>query len=643
MDKVLGFIKSFVPELVVILSIGVLLGLNAGVFEIDPYSEFFHIESAKESLMAGRFWMPILSGHDYLVRAPLWTWIVEICFKLMGVSLWAARLPAVICSVLGLVFTYLLTLQLTKSRFSGFFAAGVLGTMWGYFHLGSLSTADSLASALYIAFAWTFLQWHSFAGRRTVISIEMNTFSGVFGFILGILILLKGSLTVGLLLLVAFIYLMLTQSFHLLQRLNVGLVLGPLFLLPLPWLIWASTHSGNPMFIYDYLLGHPWARFVGAGPWQGLQADFLFYLKRLPLDLLPYIVFLPAILLDEGLIIRRGATHTQPWIIWLLLWFLAGVLTCSLSVFHEPTRMLAFYPPLAVLLGYYFGQVMEAAASPKTSSYNGSLIVCIGLMMLGAVIGTVLIFQVIPSNYVAGFWHLPGQSVIESLQFGKHQVDLPEAFPLWKFWLIPGPFILLIGGFALFLLQSERRLSPTPLTLVGTFIVMLLFIKALYLPIMHRPVSESLARQLNHIAKKGDLIVLYSLHPDIKRALFYLQGDKLAYTRIARTPALIQQNLEREKGTLYGIMRESSFFNELKPEARNLLQVNQYNWDWDTSRTSELTRFLGIRQPRFDNMKSGLISFRSLPQVSLQAMREAQAQEELMANPEAYARKKRRR
>lgn len=643
MDKLFGFIKSFLPELVIILAIGLLMALNAGVFDIDPYSEFFHIESAKESLLAGRFWMPLLSGHDYLVRAPLWTWVVEVCFKLMGISVWAARIPAIISALLGLVFTYLLTLQVTKSRFSGFFAAAVLGTTWGYFHLGSLSTADNLATVIYVAFAWAFLQWHSFAGRRTVLSIEMNTFSGAFGFMLGTLLLLKGLPAVILLIVLAASYLLLTHSVGLLQRMNFALALGPLVLMPLPWLIWASTHSGNPVFIYDYLVGQPWARMTGSGPWQALHPDFLFYLKRLPLDLMPYIVFIPAILLDEGLLIRKGAVHTPPWVHWLLLWFGLGLLTSSFSAFHEPSRMLPFYPPMAVLVGYYFGQVMESSAGPKTPSYTGSLIACIGLMMLGAVFMTVLIFQIVPSNYVSGAWHLPGQAVVESLQLGKHQIDLPEAFPLWKFWLIPGPFILLIGGFVLFLLQSERRLSPTPLTMVVTFMLMLLFIKGLYLPIMHRSVAESMARQLNQQARQGDLIVLYSLHPDIKRILFYLKGDKLAYTRLVRKPTLIADNLEREQGMLYGAMREQSFFNDLKPQTREMLQVSRYDWKWDTSQIGELSKFFSIHQPRFDNMKSGLIAFRSLPAVSLQAIREAEAQEAMMANPEAYRRKRRHR
>ena len=84
-------LQSFLPEILLLLILGVMLGCNIDLFAIDPYSELFHITAAKESLQAGHFWLPVLNGHEYLIRAPLWTWIVESSFKVLGVSLWAAR------------------------------------------------------------------------------------------------------------------------------------------------------------------------------------------------------------------------------------------------------------------------------------------------------------------------------------------------------------------------------------------------------------------------------------------------------------------------------------------------------------------------------------------------------------------------
>lgn len=624
MDKVTGAVRAFLPEFLLLLVFGVVLMLNVGVFDIDPYSELFHIEAAKESLLAGRFWIPTLHGADYLIRAPFWTWVLIITFKCLGVSLWAARLPAVICALLALVFTYMMTMELTQSRFSALLAAAALGTTWGFFHMGSLSTAESLGTAIFMAFGWAFLQWHSFAKRKTTIPVEMDLFSGVIGALLGLLLLVKGSISLLALLGVALLYLLLTQTVSLVQKLNWGLVIAPLILIPLPWIAFVSIMTKNPMFVADYLVTMPLQRWLGLGPWLGLKIDWLFYLKRLPWDLMPYVLLIPAVFIDNGLIGRRGNLQSAtPWLLWLCGWFVLGVLVYSCSVFQEPSLMLPFYPPIAILAGYYLGQVLESASGLKTQAYDNTLMVYIAVLMFGAVLGSILVFQVLPSNYVAGFWHLPGQAVLESLKLGKHQIDLPEAFPIWKFWLIPGPFILLLGGFVLFLFQSERRTSTTPFVLVGTFVVFLLFIKVLYLPIMHRPVDEQFAKQINRQAKPGDQIVLYSLHPDVKRVLFYLSADKLARTRLMNKPEELQQTLVDPPGAVFGVMRENSFFQELPTDTRDLLQVRGFNWKWDMNHVHEMAKLVLGRQPNFEKMKSDIIYVQSLSPVILQALHEA--------------------
>jgi len=298
-------------------------------------------------------------------------------------------------------------------------------------------------------------------------------------------------------------------------------------------------------------------------------------------------------------------------------------------VFHEPTRILPLMPPMAVLAGYYFGRVTESKA--PAMDYNNTLVAYIGLLMLSAVLCAVVIFQVVPSDYVSGYWHLPGQAIVESLQLGKHLIELPEAFPIWKFWLIPGPFILLIGGFMLYILYSERRLSLTPVTLIGSIFGFLIFIKLLYMPIMYRPMPEAFAKRLNHQVQQGDGIVLYSMHPDIKRVLFYLDPKKLAHVRTVQKPDLIEQNIMPPHGVVYGLMPEKDYFADLPVADRNLLQITHADWNWDTGNLGELRKFFIIRQPQFDLMKSELLSFQSLPPASQEALRELRQAEALLS------------
>lgn len=630
MDKNVTGWQALLPEIVLLAMLGLLFAWNANTFEIDPYSEIFHLVSAKETVHAGHFWIPVLNGHDYLIRSPFWTWVITVCFKLFGSKLWAARIPAIFCAMGGLSLTYLVTMELTASRMASLFAAFVLGTSWGYFHLGTLSTADILATCLYLGYFLTLLKWHNVASRRSPLPLEINIFSASFGLILGLLLLVKGSLSAGLLILIGLVYLFFHQDLFLISRLNMRLLVELLLLMTLPWLIWASVASKNGLFFMDYLVAQPFQRMFAEGVWSGLQWDPLFYLKRLPTDLLPYLLFIPAAFV-ECILPRRSAgsfqIQSEPWLLWLTVWFFAGLALYSMSAFQEPTLLLPFYPAAAILIGHYLGRATEGVTGSEW--YNNTVCVYVLSLMAVAVLCSIIIFQVLPSDYVKGFWHLPGKPVIDYLQIKDHRIDLQEAFPLWKFWMIPGPFILLLGGLTLHVLQLLRRNTAGVFAILSTSLLFLLFVKVIYLPILQRPVPERFAQQLNKHVSNRDTIVLYSLHPDIKRVLFYLDDQKAPLTRVVRNDAEFQKTLTQSSGTVYGVIREKSYF-DIDYTYRNLLRINQFNWKWDMTRLGELQKLIVVRQPMFNKMKSEMLYFQSVPTSSIQAL---QAEMGINADP----------
>ncbi|HEY9686683.1 MAG TPA: glycosyltransferase family 39 protein [Coleofasciculaceae cyanobacterium] len=614
--------RDLLPELILLVTMALLFAVNATAFDIDPYSELFHIVSAKESVAAGRFWTPMLNGHDYLMRAPFWTWLVIPFFKLLGTSLLVARIPAVICALAGVALTYALTMALTRNRMSALFASSILGTSWGYLQMGSLSTADILATDLYLAFGWCLIQWHSVAGRRQTLPIEMTVYSVSFGLIVGFMLLVKGTLGALMLTTLGLLYLGLNGRLEILERLDFRYLLGLAVLIPLPWLAWTSYTSGNTLFPVDYLLFHPLNRYLGMGAWQGLHANPWLYVRQMTVGLLPYVFFLPALLFDQDPgAFRRSFTDNQSATPWLFAWLLLGVGVASFSAFQEPSLMLPFYPPVAILIGSYLGRSAEAAVG--TRFFNRTMSIYVVILMALAVMMASLIFQVLPSNYVNGFWHGPGQPVLEFLEIKDHKIELPEAFPIWKLWLIPAPFILLLGGVLVYILQVMRRVSTSTVALIATSAVFLLFLKAVYLPMIQRPVPQAIAEALNKQVTQQDEIMLYSLHPDVKRVLFYLDADKLDQVRFVRQPKQLEKRLAEGQGRVFGVIREKSFFNDLDYNYRNLLHVNYFDWKWDTSRLGELRKFMAIRLPVFDKMKSEMLYFQSMPR---SAMAELQAQ-----------------
>jgi 4-amino-4-deoxy-L-arabinose transferase-like glycosyltransferase len=633
MSKLAGIFESFLPELLVLVAMAVLLGCNADLFSIDPYSELFHIASAKESMQVGHFWIPALNGQDYLIRPPLWTWLLTVVFQIFGASLSVARVPAVLSALLGLGLTGMLAKQLTGNRLAGCFAAAILGSGWGFVHLSILSTSDILTMDLYLGFLIAFMQWFNVAEKRHSTRAESDVFCLVMGVIAGLLLLLKGTLGLLIVAVIALSYLTLTQNWRLLQRLSPAPLFLPLLFIPLPWLLGASFASHNPLFIWDYLVSQPFFRLLGIGPWQGLLMDPLFYLKRLPLDLLPYLLLLPAIVLDDSLMPRiaqkagqrrvgtamgnsSSASIGGPWLPWALIWFGTGLVVYSLSAFQEPTALLPFYPPLAIITGMYLARVLEGEAG-LGRAYRNTATVMVLVLMSAAVLLAIFVFQVLPANYVDGFWQLPGKPTIAFLDFGDHHIDLPEAFPLWKLWLIPGPFLLLLGGILLFVLQAMQRLPLTASASVGVFMTFFLFVKLLCLPVLSRPIPMLTAQAINRRVHSGDEIVLASRHSDVKRSLFYLNRRPDVPIRFLNDPNDLatyeSKGRANRRGQLLGLMREKSYYQNPDYTVREHFRILSCYWAWDANRRSELLKFLLMRSPVFNRMKSGLVAFYSLP------------------------------
>ncbi len=609
--------RDFLPEFITLAALVLTFALNAGVFEIDPYSELFHLEAAKETAHAGGFWIPVLQGHDYLVRAPLWTWLVTLLFKLAGPGLWVARLPAILFALLAVWLTYMTGVVVFRSRTVALFSALVLGSCWGYFTQSVLSTADIAVTSLMLAYTMLVAQWHPAATRRYVVREEVRVYSLAFGVLLGLMLLLKGSMMVAIMALMLVVFLARTGTLKALNTLLWPYVLAGMLIIPLPWLVGVAMAQGNSGLILDYLFIQPFQQWMGRGIWASLQPDWLFYIRRAGVAFLPYLVFLLAFWLDTPMK-RKIDAATRPWLLWMVLWFFVGVGFYSLSHFQEPTVMLAFYPALALLAGYYLGRALEMGET--TRAYNAATGGYIVVLMLLAVALTVFIFQVLPDDYVLGYWHFPGQALLTALHVGI-EIPLEEPIPLWKLWLLPGPVILVAGGTVLYFMFENRRVHMAGFALIMTCIVFLLGVKSLYLPILHRPVPATLAAELERQVPPPREVLIYSRHPDLKRVLFYLNPDLSGRVRFLSSPESLAALLRQPDtgGDVYGVIRENAYY-ALDPSIRQRLRIQDAGWKVDVVKLGELAKILQARLPLFERMESRIILFQVLPE-SVQPVR----------------------
>jgi len=222
-------------------------------------------------------------------------------------------------------------------------------------------------------------------------------------------------------------------------------------------------------------------------------------------------------------------------------------------------------------------------------------------------------------------------------------------------WLIPGSIILLIGGLSLFVLQLRQRYAMTVPVTIGIFLSFFFFVKGIDLPIMQHAVPQQIAADLSRRANVGDTITLYTTRPALKRVWFYLKPKPYVSVKfkphgpfkdplLAEAPAdavtlktpeaekprrrrrhrrheseeqspvvAIVEPLAPQPAThQYGVVGEKTYFQQFSSDFRDATRVLSYGWTWEHAQGSEILKFLMIRAPQFNKMKSGLLAFEDL-------------------------------
>ena len=107
---------------------------------MDP-DEGRYAEIAREMLLLKDWLIPHLNLVPYLEKPPLVYWLTSLSFSALGLTEWAARLPAALAALAGVYLAFWLGRALWGER-QGFWGAMVLATCSGYVILARLLTLD---------------------------------------------------------------------------------------------------------------------------------------------------------------------------------------------------------------------------------------------------------------------------------------------------------------------------------------------------------------------------------------------------------------------------------------------------------------------------------------------------------------------
>jgi 4-amino-4-deoxy-L-arabinose transferase-like glycosyltransferase len=317
-----------------------------------------HGQMARNMVDSGDWVIPHLNGVPYIEKAPLPYWLIAICYLVLGVHDWVARIPTALAAVL-LCFVTARYGAWAFGRRAGFYAGLALATCVGLFLFTRILIPDVMLTLTVTLCFMAFQRLMNEDGEE----LHSRRWAAVLGVSLGIGVLLKGLLAIVVPVGAVFVYLVLTRqlfSRDVWRRLRPITVFFIFLLVAAPWHVLAtlrmppyfnfSMHSGPGEyhgFFWFYFMNEHVLRFLNLRYPRDYNTvpRLAFWLLNL-LWLFPWSAYLPATArLSYKPVDRAGRTRLLAlcWAGFLLLFF-------TLSTTQEYYSM-PMYPALALLLG----------------------------------------------------------------------------------------------------------------------------------------------------------------------------------------------------------------------------------------------------------------------------------------------------
>jgi 4-amino-4-deoxy-L-arabinose transferase-like glycosyltransferase len=480
-----------------------------------------HGQIARNMVQSGDWVIAHLDGVPYMEKAPLPYWLIAICYLLMGVHDWVARIPTALAAVL-LCFVTARYGAWAFGRRAGFYAGLALATSIGLFLFTRILIPDVM---LTLTITVCFMAFQRAMNEDGEEQPHSRRWPALIGISLGVGVLLKGLLALVVPIGGALVYLAITRQ---LFRRETWRRLYPLttilifVLIAAPWHVLAtlrmppyfnfSMHSGPGEyhgFFWFYFFNEHLLRFLNLRYPRDYNTvpRLAFWLLNL-LWLFPWSAYLPAaVKLNYKPVDRAGRTRLLAlcWAGFLMLFF-------TFSTTQEYYSM-PIYPALALLLGCAMDK------EDKFITFGSRTLAVISTVAV-AVIGAILfaVRHVPATGDISSALQQHPESYTLSL---GHMGDLT----LQSFAYLRAP--LIVAGIA-FLVGAAGGWLRGRRAFIALAAMMVLFLHASRMALVvfdpylsSRPIAEALLR-----ASSGQLIVDGAYYP-FSSVMFYSNKSAL--------------------------------------------------------------------------------------------------------------------
>ncbi|MDR3581430.1 MAG: glycosyltransferase family 39 protein [Oryzomonas sp.] len=315
---------------------------HAGLIEPD---EGRYSEIPREMLEKSDFVTPTLNYIDYFEKPPLHYWLNAISFKLFGMNEFASRFTGTLAGLLTVLLVYHTGRKLFGRR-EGLFSAFILGTSTGFLAQSRINLTDmTLTFCLSAALCCFIIAANDHERHKGRYYYSFFLFSAL-------AVLTKGLIGLVFPVGIIIIYLAKTHRWYLLKEMRLPGGIGLFLAVTVPWFVLVSLR--NPEFPRFFFIHEHIERFLTKV--HGRYQPFWFFIPILLLTMLPWSFYaVRAVARAWGE--RRHQDGER--LIFLLIW--AAFIFLFFSVSHSKLipYILPVFPPLAILTGKMFSDLMD--------------------------------------------------------------------------------------------------------------------------------------------------------------------------------------------------------------------------------------------------------------------------------------------
>jgi len=360
----------------VLLLAGSLLLFLGGLGRLPLFGrdESLYAEAAREMCASGDWVTPRVNGDPFFEKPPLYYWMAAASYRLVGVSPFAARLPAALAAAIAVALTALIATQAWGWR-AGLVAGVALATSLQMAVIGRMGIMDVPLTCLTTLALLCYVWWRLRGGLGP---------AALFGTLVGLGVLLK-ALAGGIPVLVAAAHYALYRGGP--RRAWITPALGACaccLIVAAPWFVAMWDRGGEAyratLFLHEHLgrVTHPM---------QGHTGPVIYYLALIAISFFPWVAFLPAALRPRS---ARTSDHAHLWYSLSVVWIISVLIPFSLICTKLPGYVTPVFPAMALLVGAELDRRLPggAGSQPATSRapwvavIPGCLLLAVGVSLL---------------------------------------------------------------------------------------------------------------------------------------------------------------------------------------------------------------------------------------------------------------------